>query len=237
MTPHDTETHTPSVHETCWEILPWYVNGSLQEEERLRVEQHLATCPYCRQEVTSLQQFQDRLLEYDASAQQQALAFNRLMQRIKQPGAAVPDSGSQPTGKTGINNRLATLWSALRQSNMAYAVTAALLAGVVVGLLIPQQTDQRIYTTLSATQPYQEGRLSVHVIFKPQTPELEIRKLLHHYHATVIAGPGTNGIYTLAIDKRSLSEPQQRALLETLRQHPAITWASALPVANGEHSQ
>ena len=237
MTRNDTETHTQSAHVACWEILPWYVNGSLQADERLRVEQHLAACPHCHQEVASLQQFQDSLLEYDATAQQQELAFNRLMQRIKKTGDAIPGSKSQPTGKTGINTWLATVRATFQRRNMTYAITVALVVGVIVGLLIPQQTDQKIYTTLSTTQAYQAGQLPVHVIFKPQTPELEIRKLLQHHHATVIAGPTTNGIYTLAIDKRSLTAPQQQALLKELRQQPAITWVSALPDGRRDHPQ
>jgi Putative zinc-finger len=38
-------------HDTVWMLLPWYANGTLETAERLLVEDHLAGCPGCREEV------------------------------------------------------------------------------------------------------------------------------------------------------------------------------------------
>jgi Putative zinc-finger len=38
-------------HETVWLLLPWYTNGTLETAERLLVEDHLAGCPSCREEM------------------------------------------------------------------------------------------------------------------------------------------------------------------------------------------
>ncbi|HXO26441.1 MAG TPA: zf-HC2 domain-containing protein [Thermoanaerobaculia bacterium] len=38
-------------HDTVWLLLPWYANGTLETAERLLVEDHLAGCPGCREEV------------------------------------------------------------------------------------------------------------------------------------------------------------------------------------------
>lgn len=38
------------------ELLPWYANGTLTEEERMKVEAHLARCARCRRELQEIRQ-------------------------------------------------------------------------------------------------------------------------------------------------------------------------------------
>ncbi|MCS7198334.1 MAG: zf-HC2 domain-containing protein [Candidatus Bipolaricaulota bacterium] len=38
------------------ELLPWYANGTLAEEERAKVEAHLARCAHCRRELQEIRQ-------------------------------------------------------------------------------------------------------------------------------------------------------------------------------------
>ena len=38
-------------HDSVWLLLPWYANGTLETAERLLVEDHLAACLGCREEV------------------------------------------------------------------------------------------------------------------------------------------------------------------------------------------
>src|SRR3954471_13782798 len=49
-TMREQEAHGERVHQRVWELLPWYVNGSLAERERERVETHLAACLRCQGE-------------------------------------------------------------------------------------------------------------------------------------------------------------------------------------------
>ncbi|WP_196223328.1 zf-HC2 domain-containing protein [Roseibium sp. RKSG952] len=39
------------VHRTVWELIPWYVNGTLPASEMEMVQRHLETCPVCEAEV------------------------------------------------------------------------------------------------------------------------------------------------------------------------------------------
>ncbi len=41
------------------ELLPWYANGTLTEEERRRVETHLAQCERCRRELREIQKLRE----------------------------------------------------------------------------------------------------------------------------------------------------------------------------------
>ena len=44
-------------------LLPWYLNGTLREEERRQVDQHLSSCESCRAELDELAQLNAQLQE------------------------------------------------------------------------------------------------------------------------------------------------------------------------------
>ena len=46
----------PATHKVVDVLLPWFVNGTLDDEERALVEQHLGQCERCRREVEWLQE-------------------------------------------------------------------------------------------------------------------------------------------------------------------------------------
>jgi Putative zinc-finger len=49
----DPNTHDQRGHESVWLLLPWYANGTLDAAEREAVEEHLAGCASCREELAS----------------------------------------------------------------------------------------------------------------------------------------------------------------------------------------
>src|SRR4029079_11318408 len=48
---NERQDHGERVHQRIWELLPWYVNGTLSDQDRERVEAHTADCRRCRDEV------------------------------------------------------------------------------------------------------------------------------------------------------------------------------------------
>jgi hypothetical protein len=46
------------------ELLPWFVNGTLSEEERRKVERHLEVCPLCRDSLKALEWFSESMRTY-----------------------------------------------------------------------------------------------------------------------------------------------------------------------------
>ena len=51
MTQRARDRSHASEHQGVWEILPWYVNGTLDDRERASVEAHLMTCAACQGEL------------------------------------------------------------------------------------------------------------------------------------------------------------------------------------------
>jgi anti-sigma factor RsiW len=52
------ESRDTACHDAVTELLPWYVNGTLDESERDRVREHIGTCDDCRDNVELLSRVQ-----------------------------------------------------------------------------------------------------------------------------------------------------------------------------------
>ena len=52
MTRHTPDRGPDQQHQEVWELLPWYVNRTLETQERAHIEQHLVRCAACQAEIT-----------------------------------------------------------------------------------------------------------------------------------------------------------------------------------------
>lgn len=73
-------------HQEAWELLPWYVNGTLAGDERRAVDEHLERCPLCRGELAANEELAlavRRAAEAPAAADDR---LGRLLARLDAPG-------------------------------------------------------------------------------------------------------------------------------------------------------
>lgn len=56
-----TQALSGTSHEAMTELLPWYVNGTLGQDERRAVEEHIGTCRDCRDDVDMLSRVSDAM--------------------------------------------------------------------------------------------------------------------------------------------------------------------------------
>ena len=58
-------------------LLPWYLNGTLREDERRQVDQHLSSCAACRAELNELAQLNVELHEVYAAQSEPSTRIQR----------------------------------------------------------------------------------------------------------------------------------------------------------------
>ena len=73
----------PDEHDSVFELLPWYVNETLEGRELSAVLKHLADCRTCQQERDRLYATQQFIVEDDPSAHDTSLSFHRMLRRIE----------------------------------------------------------------------------------------------------------------------------------------------------------
>lgn len=214
-------------HERAWELLPWLVNGRIENEAEAWVAQHVAACEECRQEA----ELQSRMLaglaadtrvEYAPQA-----SFEKLATRIKefeheevrQAGASV----REPAPFTRIPRWLtATL-----------AVQGVF--GIALAVLVGWQTYDRMlapsYQTLTSADPAPVVRGNLRIVLAPAVTLGDFESLVDSLGATVVGGPTSAHVWTLAVPYAVSSKPFAK-MLETLRADERV--ALAEPVAAAE---
>lgn len=204
-----------SVHAEADRLLPWWVNGTLEGDEREQVAQHLAECVQCQREVEWLRTLQAELASESTASTDAPRAMQRLRRRMR--SAHVLSQGSGPSTAAprrgwGRRNR----W-------LAWVVAAQ--AVVVVGLsgvLIHNHQAAGEYRTLST--PDSRGALLV-VTFDPQMTEAQMRELVRSNDTRIVGGPTEAGAYLL-----SVSPDRANHVRDHLRAAHGVTLAERMDV-------
>jgi hypothetical protein len=189
-------------------LLPWYVNGTLAPEERRGVENHLATCALCQDDLVALVKLQAGLRRELVDAPDASAAlWQKVSDRITEP------AGSTDRARRGAARaRRGAVWAwvgdllrpVLRPgwalaALLLIAVEAALIAGLLARATSP---SGREYGTLTGPptsgQPFGH-RVRLRVAFVEQAREQAIRDALGELHATIVDGPSAAGFYVIDV--------------------------------------
>lgn len=144
-------------HEAIQELLPWYLNDTLEADERTDVERHLQSCAECRDELEELQGLQfATLLEPETSRES---LYEGTMERIRsrQPSTPQPSTASErPSTSEAEPDRPGFLeWlSGLMRPRRLVTVPAFAVLFIAVGIALGTQLglDQTITGEFTGTE-------------------------------------------------------------------------------------
>jgi hypothetical protein len=186
-------------------LLPWYVTGRLETGEHARIEAHLRECADCQEELR-----QEQRLD---------MAVGALELDVEHGWA---DMRRRLDPRPSWRSRVMTAFQAAttpRGLRWAVGVQLALvLSGTTLLVAIQRPAE---YHALGSGQAPAAG--NVVVIFRPETPEAELRSALLASEARLVDGPTSAGAYVLAV------RPEAReATLRALRERPEVVLAQAV---------
>jgi hypothetical protein len=182
-----------SVHAEADRLLPWWVNGTLPEDERIQVEQHVNECVQCQREAIWLRTLQDEYIGDDAATGDATPTTHRLRRRVKAENAKTVLPSPPPSVWMRYGRRLA--WLAAAQAALILVLGVALF-----------QNRPPVYHTLSA--PSGGGSLFV-VVFNPHISEAQLRQLVRASDARIVGGPTEAGAYLLRVPSERASSAQK----------------------------
>ncbi len=214
-------------HREAQEALPWLANGSLAGSELERVQAHLKGCAACRADLAALHTLRAAGTGAAPDCDPDA-ALARLLPQLdalppQQPAAPAPTPvpASAPASTLpGWRTRLAAndgRW--LRLAVGAQCGVIAVLAGLLVRPSGGTEAQAGDYRVLGATAASQSRLI---VMFKPDTPERELRRLVLENGARIAGGPTATGAWVLA------TEQAADAVAGRLRGQAAVTLAEPL---------
>lgn len=210
---NDNDNNASDAHREAQRLLPWLANGTLNGTELARVEIHVHGCAACRADLAQLHTLRAATpaptQDWDVDG-----AFARLMPQLDEQPLPV-QAETLPVQRSWREKFAANDRSWLRAAVAMQCCAIAVLAG----LLLRPAAPTADYRVLGATPGAQTGMI---VMFKPDTPERELRRIVIASGAHIAGGPTVAGAWMLSTD----GTPAH--VLARLRAEPAVTLAEHL---------
>jgi anti-sigma factor RsiW len=211
-------------HQHAWELLPWIVNGSLTDADRVGVEAHVRGCEACRAELAA----QRRLYAAMAADQGVEKLPTAGLLRLRQRMDALEAQG--PLAERAKSSAPRELRPWRRPRALAAAAAAAVGAFAIGATLLWEGSAQRDsdYYTVTSASPQPPG-VMIRAVFAPQITLSQLQAFLDDAGLKIIAGPTEAGVYSLAMTS---PHPVEWSLAR-LRAHEAVRFAEAVGTAPG----
>ncbi|MGQ0591797.1 MAG: zf-HC2 domain-containing protein [Gammaproteobacteria bacterium] len=201
-------------HEEAWALLPWYVNDTLGDEERPRVERHLADCAPCRDELSRCWALAHAVQAETRAAWSPSPAhLGAIIERIER---AERRPAPAQRWHTALTDLVRSFRETPRAAQWALAAQAVLVLVLGAALFVRQEP----YGTLSSPEPLKAEGPRVQVVFAEDLTERELRVLLRELGAEIVRGPTPAGVYTLRLSGATSDVPVPK-----LRGHPKVRLA------------
>jgi hypothetical protein len=217
------EHRTRKEHQAISEILPWFVNGTLGELERQRVDAHLRTCAVCRNDLLQERRVYQAMAGETSVEYMPAASLKRLQAKLDGPrkGAAPVEMAVSPAMPVKQPTRRWTPWQRIAAS--------IAVAAVVLSLLTMNQWAR--FRTRELSPDYQTVTTSrsrapdevVRAVFSPSITLVELQAILDEAQLRIVAGPTEAGVYSLARN----SERSVNSSLALLRRHADVRFAES----------
>ena len=199
----------PLPHTRAFELLPWFINGTLAGAEREAVEQHVRACIVCRRELKEQQRLHASVRARRTADVSAEAGFDRLDRELD----AAADAARRPR------------WRFTYATATKFTAAAAAGVGVLAILLwftpLPN-LDRDGYETL-ATPPVDAAL--VDIVFADETTAAQMQDLLADIDGEIVAGPSRLGRYSVRVASDQSSDQQLDKLIDVLAADPRIRFA------------
>lgn len=195
------------------ELLPFYVNGTLNEADRAWFERHLAENAAARAELDDCRALQSRI-QHSLPSVPPTIGLDKVMTRIRGDRPSLADRIAGFFGLVGV--RPVTAFAGL--------AIIAVQGGVILSLLQgPREDDAAAGLRAPRATAVQDGPM-LKVNFAPDAKEAEIRHLLMSVQGHLAGGPGQLGDYFVVVPAG-----KEAAVAEQFRGSPIVQAVSLAP--------
>ncbi len=225
-------------HRQWLEVAPWYVNGTIEGDERAAFEAHLAGCAECQREIELLRTVADVEKTWSSAVAPHPARFESLMSKASRRDRRL-DSRLRSLARDAWHERRGApgMWLAVAAQSV--------LVGVLLVFLVAtrgQPREQAVYRTL--TTPVEErapsdtllGGALLRLVFAEGVTEEQALALVRELGGRVLTGPSPLGVVTVEIaattrgaaldgERRRIETPED--LIARLRSDPRlrfVTW-------------
>jgi len=177
------------------DLLPWYVNGALDEVEHQQVETHITHCTSCRHEIAELERLRTRVKNIGVQGQSPGeLGLARLKRRIQSETSKIESSSP-------------------RRWLMPVLAAAAVIIVAQAGLMLNMNATHRQNMQLMSAPA--AGDIQIRFVADARAEQVDA--LLQSIHGQIVAGPGALGVYHIRINAGASGRKNVGAAIRKLR--------------------
>ncbi len=223
MTLTQINTTSKSEHQEVWDLLPWYVNHSLNPAELDFVRRHIKTCITCRVEINQQQQLLKKIQQQDLLQQVSQVSFAQLKKRMnEQSKLSVLAEQAKPSQEQ-------KLFSQQFLGFVKYTALAASLLLLALPFMLNIPTDDSElkgdYRTLANPAENEHKNNLVRIVFAEHIGKEQIKAILNGVSGHIIEGPSKNGIYYVQIGNRKTNSLEVDDAISQLRKNSLVVFA------------
>jgi len=218
--------HAPGEHREVSALLPWYVNGSIGEQDRQRVDAHLSACADCRNDLAQELRVYRGMTAEPAVEYMPAASLKRLQARLDGIGAAPGATGAADARSAAAPGRRSMPWPGLMAASIAVMAVALSLLAADRWVRLRAPATQPNYYTVTSAAPRPQGEV-IRAVFAPSITLVELQSILDEAQLRIISGPTEAGVYSLA----AKSGRPVSSSLALLRGHAKVRFAESTQVS------
>jgi putative zinc finger protein len=205
-------------HREVSALLPWYVNGTIGDGDRQRVNAHVVLCDACRDDLAREQRVYQGMTADTAVEHMPAASLKRLQARLD--GAASAPAAASPANDARAARRPIPWQGVMAASLAVLAVAVSLLAADRW-----MQTRSGAPSYYTVTMPVARAPNAViRAVFSPTITLVELQGVLDQAGLKIISGPTEAGVYSLA----SKSRRPVSSSLASLRADAKVRFAESI---------
>jgi hypothetical protein len=185
---------TKQMHDQVSRLLPWYINESLNADEKTLVEEHLKHCQLCQQALAN-ELVLSKVIEPSIQAPNVDMAFGKMMNRIESTSSTTTKNTSS------LFQQIRKKWLSPISIPVAWLVLPQLALLLIVTLsLTDLLKDEPNFQALSNDNVNGNAvNSNVVIIFKSKASLAEVTATLQRYDARIVDGPTVTNAYLLHV--------------------------------------
>jgi hypothetical protein len=222
----DIRIHASGEHQEVSALLPWYVNGSIGEQDRQRVDAHLPACADCRNDLAQELRVYRGMTAEPAIEHMPAASLKRLQARLDGIGAPPAATGAEDARSAAAPGRRSMRWPGLMAASIAVMAVALSLLAADRWLQLRAPATQPNFYTVTTAAPRPQGEV-IRAVFSPSITLVELQSILDEAQLRIISGPTEAGVYSLA----AKSGRPVSSSLALLRGHDKVRFAESTQVS------
>ncbi|AEJ03020.1 hypothetical protein Nit79A3_3288 [Nitrosomonas sp. Is79A3] len=219
----DIKITSKSEHQEVWNLLPWYVNHTLEPAEQYFVRKHVKTCVTCRIEINQQQQLLEKIQQPDLLQQVSQVSFAQLKKRVREQ-SRLTGSAEQAKPEGEQKNFSHQFPSFVKYT----ALAASLLLLAMPFMLNPPTNHPELkgdYRTLASLAEGEHKNNIIRIVFAEHSGTEQIKVILNGVSGHIIKGPSKNGIYEVQIGNRQANSLEVNDAITQLRKNSLVVFA------------